>query len=151
MARSLSIGSPLLNTIRKGDYRFSSMESKRPLTLPEIAVMSELSPRAWREVMTQPCAFAATVSLSPLAAIQAGFLAQTTFSILISPERCEQLIEFSQVLASRLFVMEQRLGKKMVTKNRGEPVLIASTLPVTFPLDRLRGLRRQSAGSRAGR
>lgn len=151
MARSLSIGSPLLSTIRKGDYRFSSMESKRSLTLQEIAVMSELSPRAWREVMTQPCAFAATVSLSPLAGIPVGFLAQTTFSILTSPERFEQLIEFSQVLASQLFVMEQRLGKKMVTKNRAEPVLVVSTLPVTFPLDRLRELRRRSDGFKAGR
>jgi hypothetical protein len=151
MARSSSIGSPLLNIVRKGDYRFSSMASKRPLTLPEIAVMSELSPRAWREVMTQPSAFVVTVLLSPLAEIPVGFLAKTTYSIMTSTERFVQLIEFSQVLASRLFVMEQRLGKKMVTKNRGEPVLLASTLPAIFPLDRLRGLRLQSAGFKAGR
>lgn len=142
--RSLSIGSPLLSTIRKGDYHFSLMASKLPLTLPEIAALSVLSPRGWKEVTTQPCAFVAMVSVCPLAAIPAGFLIRTTFSIWDGKRLSPLLTEFLHLLASQLFEVEQLLNKSMVTKRRG-PVSAVSTLPATMQRDRT-GKRGRSFG-----
>jgi len=142
--QSSSIGSPLLSTIRKGAYRFSSMASKRPLTLPEIAALSVLSPRVWQEVMTQPSAFDAMASVYPLAAIQAAFLVKITFSILDGSTRGRQLIEFSHLLASQVFEVEQLLCKRLVNRQR-VPVLFVSTSLATTERVRM-GKRGRSFG-----
>lgn len=151
MARSLSIGSPLLNTVRGADYPFVSTASKQLLTLQEIAAMSVLSPRVWAEVMTQASGFAVMVSASPLAEIRAAFLVKTTFLIMESKEHCRELIEFSKLLASQLLEAELMLKRRIVTKKPWEPVLVVSTLPATFPLDRMLGRRQLSAGWRVAR
>jgi len=143
--RSSSIGSPLLSTIRKGDYLFSSTAYRRHLTLPEIAALSVLSPRGWSEVMTQACAFDATVSAFPLSAIQAVFLVRTTFLISDGSTHGRKLTEFSRLLASQLFEIERALSRNLANKRR-VPVLAVSTLPATMQRDRMRKRGPSSGG-----
>lgn len=126
-----SIGSPLLSSIRRGDYPSFSMESTRPLTHSEIAGLNELSPRALPAVLTQPSGFVVMVSAFPLAATWAGFLVRTTYSIWDGEKLSKNATEYCKLLASQLLAVEKAIGQNFRQRSKRELTLVVSTLQST--------------------
>jgi len=100
MARSSSIGSPLLNIIRERSSR-SSREGS-PSTIPPTVsrFLSATSPRAFREALTHRSVLDVMVSVCPSVATRDGFLARTTFLTMDLQARSRLVTEYWWSLAS---------------------------------------------------
>lgn len=77
--RSSSIGSPLLNAMREGEFRSYQADCWCITTSKAFPVLKEIAPRALLEAMTRASVFQATVSVFLSPATSGGFLVKTTF------------------------------------------------------------------------
>ena len=154
MARSSLIGSPLLNIIRTGGFLSSPEGSRSTIPLKVSQFLKETSPLALREAMTLRCVLDVTVSVYPLAATRAGFLAKTTFLTTDWRAQSRLVTEYWWSLVSHLSQLQDLSGQRVQRERWHNPGAAVSFRVWTLPGITQQGRKVQpvlsSAGSRVG-
>lgn len=127
--RSLSIGSPLLSTIRKAGCLSSSGGSMFGMTPQETRVLSELAPRVWSGHSTQLAGCSVTVTVFTCPVTSGDLVVKTTCLTTDGQGRQQQLIEFSRASASRLSQLLS--GLPMERKNGAQLYRVSTSQPTT--------------------
>lgn len=130
MARSLSIGSPLLSSIQRVGSRSSAPGSRSGMTASEILVLSAFAPRALAALTVRESVCNATVFVFTSPGTSAGLLVKTTFSITDGPEPLRHVVEYCWALDCRLSAvlsglpMEQRRGGRLYRVSISQPITV---------------------------
>jgi hypothetical protein len=104
--RSLSIGSPLLSSIRKVASRSSRGASSFITTLPVYPVLREIAPRACPAALQRAFVLGVMVSVWRYPVTLAGSVARTIFLISDWPGHSQELIEFWPITDFQLSQIE---------------------------------------------
>ena len=118
MSRS-SIGSPLLNIIRKGAYQLSPAGYSLNTTHPAFQSLSEIAARGLLEALKHPSFSAVTVLEFPYQATSDGSLVKTTFSILAGEKLKTHVIDWSRVQDFQLLQLRSEVESFKTLKDGG--------------------------------
>lgn len=131
--RSLSIGSPLLSTIRRGASRSSCEDLPQTMTPAAIVALRELSPRLYPVLSPRLFLSDVTVRLFICPETSGGMVARTTYLIWTGKAPLQKLTEFLRHPDCRCFQL--LVGFPMKKAGGLAQDFTVWTSPATFPRD----------------
>lgn len=135
--RRLSIGSPLLSSIRTAGYRSSPAGSSSITTHPAWPDLNAIAPLACKGALAQVSVLGAMVSVFPYPGMLGVSHARTTFLTSTLQQPWHELIEYSRVVDSRVSMLAQRAVQVQRGAERWFPVWISPLISQLAPSRRL--------------